>query len=158
MKIQKEKFENLENTEKSLYIRILIWVYNKQEKGFTWGELQDAFNLNNKQQQWVEKIFHSNMPASDNLVDHLNINSREEGNLFVITSRGINFAINYLNLKEAEKSSKRAEIIAIIAIIIGIVVGLAQIITSLCLTNKGDCNNPHQSYFKEFNRIERHYK
>jgi len=134
MKEQKIKFENLENTEKSLYIRILIWVYNKREDGFTWRDLQNAFELSDKQMLWVQKIFHSNMPKSENLVDNLSYSS-DNVNLFVITAKGINHAINYLNLKEAEKNSKRAEKIAKIAIIIGVVVGLFQILTSFYLDN-----------------------
>lgn len=132
MEKQKNEFLDLTRTEKSLYIRILIWAYNKQEKGFTWGELHNAFNLNDAQQQWVEKIFHSNMPSSENLVDHLNFSSFNGGNLLVMTAKGTSLAIDYLNLKEAERSGKRAEKIAVVAIIVGIVVGLAQIVITIC--------------------------
>lgn len=132
MKKQQNKFLNLENTERTLYIRILIWAYNKQEKGFSWEELRTAFKLDHNQEQWVQKVFRSNMSPSENLIDHLNYNSNENSHLFVISAKGTSAAIDYLNLKEAEKSSKRAEKIAVIAITIGIIVGLAQILVTIC--------------------------
>ena len=132
MEEQQNKFLELENTEKTLYIRILIWAYNKQEKGFSWEELRTAFKLNYDQEQWVLKIFRSNMPRNENLIDHLTYYNDENEHLYVITAKGTSAAINYLNLKEAEKSSKRAELIAKTAIIIGIIVGLAQIIVTIC--------------------------
>ena len=47
--------------------------------------------------------------------------------VFVIAPKGVSAAIDYLNLKEAKRTGKRAEIIAICAIIIGVIVGLVQI-------------------------------
>lgn len=132
MKEQQNKFLDLENTENTLYIRILIWTYNKQEKGFSWEELKEAFKLNYDQERWVIKIFRSNMPPSENLIDHLTYYNDENEHLYVITAKGTSAAIDYLNLKEAEKSSKRAEMIAIMAIAIGIIVGLAQILVTIC--------------------------
>lgn len=114
--------------EKSLYIKILIWTYRRQENGFTWGELENEFLLTEEQKIWVMKVFRSNMPSSDNLIDHLAYYGGKDEHRFVITSKGTSDAIEYLNLKEAEKSGKRAETIAITAIVIGIVVGVAQII------------------------------
>lgn len=115
------------NTEESLYVKILIWAYKKQESGFTWKDLEDEFSLTNYQMQWVQKIFRSNMSASENLIDHLSYNDEENSHKFVITAKGTSAAVDYLNLKEAEKSSARAETIALVAIVIGVLVGLAQI-------------------------------
>lgn len=106
---------------------ILLWAYDRQESGFTWGDLETAFNLTPKQKEWVQKVFRSNMPAAENLIDHMSYDGRADSHLFVITAKGTTAAIQYLNLNEAQNSGKRAECIAIIAIIIGIVVGLAQI-------------------------------
>ena len=115
-------------TENSLYIKILIWAYEKHESGFTIEELKDKFSLNKNQEQWLLKVFRSNMPASENLIDHLSYSGNKNEHKFVITSKGTSAAIEYLNLKEAKSSAKRAEIIALIAILIGITVGVAQII------------------------------
>ena len=119
-------------TEETLYIKILVWAYSRQEQGFTWGDLKTEFKLTAEQEQWVQKIFRSNMPVADNLFDHLSSNSETNPHLFVITSKGTSAAIDYLNLKEAEKTGRRAEKIAITAIIIGAVVGIAEIIIQLC--------------------------
>jgi len=118
-------------TEDTLYIKILIWAYKKQEAGFSWEDLKKNFQLNSAQEQWVLKIFRSNLPASDNLIDHLSYNEQKNSHLFVITSKGTSAAIEYLNLMEAKISSRRAEKIALVAIIIGATVGVFQIIISL---------------------------
>ena len=49
----------------------------------------------------------------------------------MITAKGTSAAVDYLNLKEAEKSGKRATYIAITAIIIGVLVGITQIVVQL---------------------------
>jgi len=114
-------------TEETLYIKILTWAYQKQEKGFHWEELKNKFNLTSEQNEWALKLFRSNMPASDNLVDHLSYNTKRDEHLFVITAKGTSEAIGYLNLKEAEKISKWAIGIALSTIFINIVVGILQI-------------------------------
>ena len=118
-------------TEDTLYIKILVWAYRKQEAGFTWGDLEKEFNLNKAQLNWVQKVFRSNMPASENLIDHLSYNEKANEHLFVITSKGTSIAVQYLGLKEAEESGRRAEKIAHVAIIVGIIVGTLQIIIGL---------------------------
>ena len=115
-------------SEKSLYIKILVWAYSKQESGFTWKEMEDRFNLNTEQIQWVLKIFRSNIPASENLIDHLSYNTGENVHKFYITAKGVDVALNYLNFELANKASQRAEIIARVSIVIGVVVGIAQIL------------------------------
>ena len=110
----------------SLYIKILIWAYEKQDAGFSFRELREEFNLTHDQEQWVLKVFHSNIPIGDNLINLCDY--RKEEHIYVITSKGISAAVEYLNLKEAKSSAKRAEIIALVAIGIGIIVGVLQII------------------------------
>ncbi|TRZ65077.1 MAG: hypothetical protein D4Q79_00050 [Spirochaetia bacterium] len=119
-------------TEDTLYIKILIWAYQRQEAGFSWGDLKKEFGLSLEQEQWVQKVFRSNMPVNNNLIDHLSYNEQKDEHLFVITSKGTSAAIEYLNLMEAKISSKRAEKIALVAIVIGVVVGVFQIIVGLC--------------------------
>lgn len=118
-------------TEDTLYIKILVWAYKKQEAGFSMKELVENFDLNSAQEQWVLKVFRSGLPASDNLIDLLSYNEQKNEHLFVITSKGTSAAIEYLNLMEAKISSKRAEKIALVAILIGAIVGLFQIIIDI---------------------------
>lgn len=117
-------------TEKSLYIRILLWVYERQDVGFSWEDLEKEFGLNATQMPWVQKVFYSNSPPSENLIDHLNY-SDENMHRFLITAKGTSAAVEYLNLKEAKEGSRRAEKIALVAIVIGVVVGMLQIIIGL---------------------------
>jgi len=117
-------------TEETLYIKILIWAYKKQETGFLFKDLKKEFGLNSAQEQWVENVFFPSESISENLIDRLSYNEEDNDSLFVITAKGTSAAIEYLNLKEAERSSKRAEKIAKIAIFVGIIVGVFQIIMS----------------------------
>ncbi len=119
-------------TENTLYIKILVWAYNRQEAGFSWNDLTEEFDLTKDQEQWVQNIFRSNMSASENLIDHLSYNQDKNSHLFVITSKGTSAAIEYLNLKEAEKTGRRAEKIAIAAIVIGVLSVVAQIVVQIC--------------------------
>jgi hypothetical protein len=61
----------MNNQEEGLYLKILVWAYKRQESGFTWGNLEKEFSLTLKQKEWVQKIFRSNTPQSENLIDHL---------------------------------------------------------------------------------------
>jgi len=117
--------------EESPYIKILIWAYNKQETGFTWDDLEKEFRLTESQKLWVQKIFRSNMPASENLIDHLSYDDKSDSHLFMITAKGTSAAVDYLSLEEAKSSSRRAEKIALVAIIIGVIVGAIQILVAL---------------------------
>lgn len=116
----------MKKIEESLYIKILVWSYEKQESGFYWEELEKKFELNEKQKQWVLKVFRSNTPSANNLIDHF-YNSGENQHLYFITDKGTSVAIDYLNLKEAQKNSRRAEKIALWAIAITAIVGIIQI-------------------------------
>ena len=117
-------------TEESLYIKILIWTYERQESGFMWDELEKEFELIDEQMRWVQKIFRSNMLAAENLMDNI-YNSKTDQHKYFITAKGTSAAVDYLNLKEAKKSSSRAEIIALVAITIGVIVGIAQIFVQM---------------------------
>jgi hypothetical protein len=102
-------------TEKTLYIRILIWAYNKQEDGFTWDELKKEFSLTQNQSDWVNTVFRE---YGNELISIL---PYKKDHIYTITAKGTSAAISYLNLKEAERSGKRAEKIAWVAIIISLV-------------------------------------
>lgn len=118
-------------TEEALYIRILIWAYKKQEAGFSWEDLKKEFPLSSAQEQWVGIIFSSNPSHSDNNLIERWIHNQNNEQLFRITTKGTSAAIGYLNLKEAERSGRRAELIAWVAISTGIIVGIFEIIIGL---------------------------
>lgn len=92
-----------EKIKDTLYIKILIWAYEKQEAGFDWEELKSKFQLNPAKNQWVTKIFLDNLPLSDNLISHLSYVDESKKHLYVITAKGSSAAIEYLNLEEAKK-------------------------------------------------------
>jgi hypothetical protein len=115
-------------TKDHIYIQILTWAYDKQQTGFTREEMNEKFNLKGELFTWVNEAFffgtNDDRPLMSVLI------RREEKDYFALSGKGISAAIDYLELKEARESSKEARMIAIISIIIGIIVGIAQIIVA----------------------------
>ncbi|MDO9183246.1 MAG: hypothetical protein Q7U04_12605 [Bacteriovorax sp.] len=113
----------------NLYIKILVWAYDRHELGFTEKEIFDEFKLSKDQINCYVKLFRSSYNVGDNLIGH--IKNREEGDLYSLTALGISAAVDYIGLEEARKSGKRAERIALFSIFIGVTVGVAQIAISI---------------------------
>ena len=116
------------STEETLYIKILIWAYEKADAGFTKKELQDFFNLDDKQIDWQLRLFEP-LNFNERLISRYQ--NREESDLFALTDKGMAAAVRYIELKNTVEGSKRAEKIAKVAIGIGIIVGVVEIIVSL---------------------------
>ena len=117
------KFKNwltAKNTKKTedLYIRVLMWAYEKQETGFTWEEMKKHFDLNNLQENWVRKIFLTASDQDRKFLEHLRNDDTVSPNqhYYSLNEKGINTAINYKALTSAEKNSNTALTIAIIGI------------------------------------------
>ena len=94
-------------TEDTLYVKILLWAYEKADTGFTRKELHEAFNLDSQQLEWQLRFF---MPANRNnrLIDHYY--SNQKPNLLALTDKGMSAAIEYLGSKEIKKAQTEEEI------------------------------------------------
>ena len=114
-------------TEGCRFIEILEWAYEKQEAGFLEEDLIKEFNLRPEKMKWYLKIFKLDQP-SDRTIEHIEYLDAENKHRYAITAKGISTLIGYHELKEAKKSGKRAMLIAIIAIVVGVLVGITQII------------------------------
>ena len=99
----------------TLFIEILVWAYNKGEDGFVWDEMRKKFNLSQAQDDWALVVFRQ---FNNEL---LSIAPYKKEHAYIITEKGIPLAINYLNLKEAEKTSKIAIFIAILSVVVSII-------------------------------------
>jgi hypothetical protein len=95
--------------QNTLYIDILNWANGRQEKGFTWGDLKNEFNLTEEQLQWVQKIFRSNMPAGENLIDHLSYNSETNAHSYVITAKGTSAAVQIEEIFALKKLTEEVQ-------------------------------------------------
>ena len=109
-------------TESNRFIEILEWAYEKQEAGFLEEDLIKKFDLRPEKIKWYLMVFKPNQPG-DRMIEYV-----EGEHIYAITAKGISTVIGYRKLKEAEKSGKLATRIAIVAIVIGIIVGVAQIV------------------------------
>ncbi len=109
--------------EESRYVKILLWAYENQSAGFTEKELFTAFNLDNDEgRKWYLKVFREHTL----LIDHIMYTDKS-----TLTAEGMSAAVNYLNLKEAQESGRRAQLTANWAIGISVVVGIVQIVLAL---------------------------
>jgi len=119
-------FKQNTKSNESLYIEILIWAY--ENYGFTLEKMWQALNITDAhKRQWVLDNFFYRPPSGDSpLIQKVPADKMEE--CLGLSERGILTAINYLSLKEAREDSKRATRIALTSIVIGIIVGLVQII------------------------------
>lgn len=121
-------------TEESFYIKILIWAYENSVRGFTEQELFEKFKIipNSTEYKLYLKLFKDGNSSTGNpsTIDQFEI--RNEVGILCLTDKGMASAIDYLDLKEARESSKEAKRLAMWSIWIAVIVGIFQIITSLC--------------------------
>lgn len=110
-------------SKESLYIKILLWAYEKSTDGFTESELFDNFQLDELGlRRWYLKVFRESPSL---IID--NFKNVSDISYWCLTARGMSNAVLYLELKETQKSGKRAEYIALWAIGVSAIVGLVQI-------------------------------
>ena len=118
-------------TKESIYIKILLWAYERSADGFTETELSTNFGLNNDPglYRWYLKVFRGGTNDNPSIIDHFK--TINDIGYFCLTEKGMSAAIDYLELKEAQASGRKETIIAIISILIGVIVGVIQIYLSI---------------------------
>jgi len=120
--------------KESLYVKTLLWVYSKSYIGFTKDEMRMDLKISDEEWPWIEWSFFNALAGSPPLVwsitqDYFPENSGYKfGDKFYPSSAGTAAAIDYLELKEAQKSGKTAFRTAIAAITISIGIGILQIL------------------------------
>ncbi|MCX6757522.1 MAG: hypothetical protein NTZ44_01400 [Candidatus Nomurabacteria bacterium] len=119
-------------TEESLYIKILIWAFNKPN-GFTEVQLFDKFKIISGSTEYFLylKLFKDGNSSTGNpaMIDQFEV--RNNIGYCCLTDKGMASAIDYIDLKEARESSKDAKKIAMWSIWIAVIVGIFQILTSI---------------------------
>lgn len=116
--------------EKSIYIKTLLWAYSKQHAGFSKEEMRNFLNLENSEEwEWIDWMFTNGLNGEAPLI--WSMPGIYYGKKFYLTSSGVAAAVDYLELKNAQDGSRRAERIAITSIVIGIIVGVVQIIVQI---------------------------
>ncbi len=113
------------------YIEILKWAYEKRIEGFSEEEFFEKFNPDNNAvfKKWYLQVFRGAINNEECLIG---IYDERGGQRYLcLTANGLSAAIAYLSLEDAQSTSRRAEKISRIAIIIGLVVGLVQILLDI---------------------------
>ncbi len=119
-------------TSESLYIKILLWAYERHE-GFREQELVDEFKLNEGdwKMRWFLSVFKNGTNDNTPILIHM-YNKRDGENeigYWGLSEKGISAAIDYLELKEAREGGRKAMRVATISLIVAIVVGVIQILS-----------------------------
>ncbi|MBI2045867.1 MAG: hypothetical protein HYT28_00345 [Parcubacteria group bacterium] len=117
-------------TKDGIFMEILEWAYEKQEGGFLEEDLIKKFILTPKEKNWYIRILKPDQ-SSDRVIEHVEYLDAQDKHRYAITAKGVSTIIEYRMLKEAERSGTRATRIAISAIVIGVAVGVVQIIIGL---------------------------
>lgn len=120
----------------SLYIQSLLWAYEKRHTGFTRDEMKIELKISEEEWPWVQWMFFNGIGGDSPLAWRMSTEYTQNGeidhNRFYLTAMGIAATVDYLELKEAQASGKRATKIAIVSIVIGVIVGITQIYVQLC--------------------------
>lgn len=132
--VNERSIQNMMDKE-NLYIRILLWVYERQETGFAWKELGKEFNLNDLQDNWIKKIFLTTSYADRKFIEILRNDQSVTPNVYYysLNEKGMSAVIDYQELKEARESSRDAKFIAIGSLALATIVGIAQIVVQFCI-------------------------
>jgi len=109
----------------TLYERVLLWAYHRGAESFTWNELGDALKLSPGERKWVEQALYLNMYSEQSLFGRVESGSDK----FTLTPRGFSLADQYLQSKRVETRAAWAQWTAIGSLIIGALVGLAQVLS-----------------------------
>lgn len=118
----------------SRYTEVLIWA-SKQSlgtKGFTMEELAEALALAPEEAAWVEHVFVGNATEAGWFIMPTYVPSNRPASdkdcRYYLSAAGAAALVDYLELKEAQRSGRRAFWTSVAAIGIGVLVGLVQIL------------------------------
>lgn len=112
----------LKNEQKEgLYIRILLWAYEKQETGFTRRELEERFAPTTELRAWISDVFFWGNNNDRPLIKQFT--TIENIGYYTLTDKGISSAVDYIELQHAIRGGKIAASIGIVALIVAIGTG-----------------------------------
>lgn len=114
-------------SEDSIYIRTLKWASARGTAGFLLDELKIAVAHNEEEWIWIRRMFLGEINGEPVLIAHNGTSSNGGHYRYFLSASGAAAAIDYTELKEARASGKLATKLSIAAILIGVVVGIAQI-------------------------------
>lgn len=126
------------NSNKSLYVQILLWAHDRTVDGFDETDLIENFKLkdgNGDLYKWYLQVFRNDASNSP-LIVPFHYDSKQNKHWSCLSDKGMSASINYLLLKEAQNSGNRGEYLARWAIGIAIIVGMVQItlsVVQICL-------------------------
>jgi hypothetical protein len=120
----------MEKSEESLYIKVLVWAYNKKQNSFKMDDLYNELKITKpNEKQWITGTFLNGPANSYPLFSHYQNSSDET--FYLLSDKGMSAAIGYLSLEESKFTSRRAEYIALWALGVTSLVGVIQIVIAI---------------------------
>jgi hypothetical protein len=114
------------------HTQILLWVYRKQENGFTWDELTEKFALTNTETNWAKKIFNTDDGRDRKFFERLH----DGGDIFALNEKGMMAALAALESQQSKKSNRVTMFVAGFGVVVSILtLGIAY--WTGVLTQKG---------------------
>lgn len=111
--------------EDSIYVKTLKWASDRGTYGFTMEELKSAVSKDESEWRYINQMFMGRVPGDTPLIFH------DDGGTgdyrYFLTASGAGAAVNYFELKEAQKGGKWAMRFAILSIVVSTVIGLLGI-------------------------------
>jgi len=124
--------------DKNKYTQILLWAFHRKESGFTLEELESTFKLNDREKQWVRKIFLTISDTDRKFFEHyFNDNTLiPNKHYYSLNEKGISAALSASESQHMKSSNQIVILIAIFGAIVGFV-SLGVAIWTGSLTQKG---------------------
>lgn len=128
--VQERPLRNEKNKD-PLYIRALQWASDRGSSGFKMNELKEAVAEDEEEWAWVQRMMIGEINGEPTLIFHLGPHHTGGEYTYSLTSSGASALLDYLELREARKSSKQAMYVAIASLGIATLVGIAQIVVQI---------------------------
>lgn len=115
-----------------LYIKTLLWAYEKQGEGFTLEELKGNLGFNDREWEWWRKTFVTSNDNDRKLIDYFHYEEDGNRHRYTLNDKGMAAVVDYIELKEARESSKRAMYIAVASLALATIMSIASIVVQIC--------------------------
>jgi hypothetical protein len=124
--------------QEKLYIKTLLWAYERHQYGFTLDELKQSIGLVGEQWIWWREMFITTNGNDRKLIDLYQLNNDGNTNRYTLNDKGMAVVLEYIELQEARLESQKANSRALAA---NVFAGFSLLISVLGLVFTFDSNS-----------------
>lgn len=111
----------MKQEKEKLYIKTLIWAFDKHQNGFTLDELRMSIGLGDDDWVWWREMFITTNGNDRKLIDLYRRDVDGSFDRYTLNDKGMAIVIDYIALQEARLSGRRALWFAGVSIFFGVV-------------------------------------